>query len=227
MNCLHRYAQSGFALFAMAGLAPAHAQEVLGDAPRVAHAAAATAIERGVARVSNGANTAGEAPADAPNSVRTTPCGVDSALRDDGVVELSNTTNVEKCAPVASQGAAPAASVTSSTRPGATSVVVPTDALRSAGNSGVDSPAPAEPGPAANAGTGGDGSASQGGDARAQQYRDRMLAAPSTAVAGSNPAVSRRYKMVTKEAYQAALQSDPNASQSSAAPAADPTAPTQ
>jgi hypothetical protein len=121
------------------------------------------------------------------------PCGISTNVRADGTVELSNTGNVAKCetpaaAPRPPSGAASdAASAPAKAAPGAGAA-----AAASAANPPAPPLADARPAPS-----------DQPKDPR-ETYRDAMLqgAAGTTA---ANPAVSRRYKMMDKATYQAAV----------------------
>jgi len=112
------------------------------------------------------------------------PCAIDTKVRADGTVELSNTGNTGKC------DVAPA--------PRTAAVAAPVSArpAGSAASSASGTAAPADPAPAPQA---------DAKDPR-ETYRDNMLAgAPDTTAA--NPAVSRRYKMMDKATYQATVLS--------------------
>jgi hypothetical protein len=116
-------------------------------------------------------------------------CGVTSSVRADGSVLLSNTDNVVKCDPPGAKAPA-AAPATPSKSPAPVA------------------DAPAAPAAAAPAAAASDANASSDGTDQAKdpraQYRDAMLqAAPGTT--GANPSVSRRYKMMDKETYQATV----------------------
>ncbi len=129
-------------------------------------------------------------------------CGIDTHVGADGTVELSNTGNTTKCdTPTGKSPAAPAgASANPPLQPApaaATAAVVPPAA---------PTPAPGEAGNTSTASSADSATdqAQPGSDPR-QQYRDAMLrGAPGTTAA--NPAVSRRYKMISKDAYQSAVQ---------------------
>jgi len=124
-------------------------------------------------------------------------CGITTNVRADGTVELSNTGNAAKCeAPApgtATKPAAPPASPPAAAAPGkpAGTDARPTDTA-------AVQPVSPSTAPAADAAP-----ADPPKDPR-QQYRDAMLeGAPGTTAA--NPSVSRRYKMMSKDAYQATV----------------------
>jgi len=111
------------------------------------------------------------------------PCGITTTVRADGIVELSNTGTTVKCdapvsVPSSTQGSAPGSP--SSNASGSTS-----------GPSAV---------PAADAQS---AQADPPKDPR-QQYRDAMLQGAEGTTA-ANPSVSRRYKMMNKQTYQATV----------------------
>jgi len=142
---------------------------------------------------SAGMLSAGAARADGAD-----PCAIDTKVRADGMVELSNIGHSSKCevAP-ASRAAAPALPPAP---PAAPDAPKPLAAQSAPANPGV---APSDPATAPPADQ----------KDRRENYRDAVLAgAPGTAV--GNPAVSRRYKMMDKATYQdkvlngAAPQSD-------------------
>jgi hypothetical protein len=138
----------------------------------------------------------GAALADGPG-----PCGITTTVRADGTVELSNTGTTVKCdTPV---------SVPSSARgstPG-------TPSHKASGSTSGPSAAPATDAQSAQA--------DPPTDPR-QQYRDAMLQGAEGTTA-ANPSVSRRYKMMNKETYQATvLDGAPQGSQDGTAPTANP-----
>ena len=119
------------------------------------------------------------------------PCGIDTSVRKDGTVELSNIEHAKKCevtpAPRTAAAAptpAPAATIAPATDAPSTASISPADSTVAA--------APADPSPA----TPGDQKD------RRETYHDAMLAGEAGTTA-SNPSVSRRYKMMDKATYQA------------------------
>jgi hypothetical protein len=133
--------------------------------------------------------------------------GVYETTKPDGSIELTNLPTSEGQEPLI---AAPAASATpdSSGAPAAGGAV---PARRVAPAANVAAPGQADP-----------ALVDQPKDVR-EQYRDRMLSGPGAAGApatASNPAVSRRYKMMDKEAYRAATAAGNTSEQP--APAAQP-----
>jgi hypothetical protein len=132
--------------------------------------------------------------------------GVYETTNPDGSIELTNLPTTEGQEPLI---AAPAASATPATS-GAPAV----GAVPAAPRGGPATSAPGQADPAV---------ADQPKDVR-EQYRDRMLGGPSAAGApstASNPAISRRYKMMDKEAYRAATAAG-NTSEQPAPTAAQP-----
>lgn len=117
------------------------------------------------------------------------PCGITTHVRADGTVELSNTGSTTACDVPAGPAAADARAR------GATDARVPPAAAAAVALPAAAPAAPADsPQPPAGDGT---------KDPR-ESYRDAMLqGAPGTSAA--NPAVSRRYKMMNKETYQATV----------------------
>jgi len=128
------------------------------------------------------------------------PCGITTNVRADGTVELSNTGSTARCdAPAPVPAGKPAAAPA-----GASAAALPAD----------KSPAADAKAAGGAAGQGAAASAGQAADAAPapadppkdprQQYRDAMLeGAPGTTAA--NPSVSRRYKMMNKDTYQATI----------------------
>jgi hypothetical protein len=115
------------------------------------------------------------------------PCAIDTKLHGDGTVELSNIGHTTKCdvspAPRAAGPATPSAPASP-----------PLPASPVAADSGHDNVTAAAPDSA-------DAPSADQKDRR-EAYRDTMMAgAPGTTAA--NPAVTRRYKMLDKAAYQA------------------------
>jgi len=131
------------------------------------------------------------------------PCAIDTKVRTDGTVELSNIGNTGKCE------VAPAPrSATPNAAPTAMPVVTGDSASPATGaDSGADSGADrgADRGTSAAAAPAGAPSSPTANqkDPR-ENYRDAMLAgAPGTTAA--NPAVARRYKMMDKATYQSTV----------------------
>lgn len=121
------------------------------------------------------------------------PCAIDTNVRKDGTVELSNIGHATKCE-VAPAPRTPAAAPVPATPP------APVAAPASASPVAVDS------GRTNDAATASDAATAPPADQKdpRQSYRDAMLAgAPGTT--GANPAVSRRYKMMDKATYQATV----------------------
>jgi len=135
---------------------------------------------------------AGAVLAEAPD-----PCAIETKVRDDGTVELSNIGHTRKCevAPAPrtpTQAAAPVPAAPPAP-PAPAAALGSVSAERAASSASVDAP------PADTA------SSSQTDQKdRRESYRDAMVAgAPGTTAA--NPAVSRRYKMMDKATYQATV----------------------
>lgn len=104
------------------------------------------------------------------------PCGITTTVRADGTVELSNTGTAVKCDMAVSQPSSTQGGPSSST-PGSTSGPPAADAQS------AQADPPTDP---------------------RQQYRDAMLQGAEGTTA-ANPSVSRRYKMMNKESYQATV----------------------
>lgn len=150
-----------------------------------------TSIALCILTASFGAHAADKAASPAAGSTpAANPCKIDSRLQKNGTVELSNTRNVGKCAtPAASPAGAKSAAAAAPAAPVAPAAPPPQPVAA----------APASPAPK-------DGTPPK--DAR-ERYRDAMVAgAPGTTAA--NPAVSRRYKMVDKQTYQANMAATPS-----------------
>lgn len=104
------------------------------------------------------------------------PCGITTTVRADGTVELSNTGTTVRCdAPASGTPGSPSSNATGSTS-GASAA--PAADARSA-----QADPPKDP---------------------RQQYRDWMLQGAEGTTA-ANPSVSRRYKMMDKQTYQATV----------------------
>jgi hypothetical protein len=121
----------------------------------------------------------------------TDPCKIDTNVRKDGTVELSNIEHAKKCevAPTPRIGTAAAAP-----EPAHAVVTAPpraTAVAASASNTSTAAP-PADTPPAT----------SSDQKDRREVYHDAMLAGESGTTA-ANPSVSRRYKMMDKATYQA------------------------
>jgi len=125
------------------------------------------------------------------------PCGITTTVRADGTVELSNTGTTVKCdTPVSLPGS------TRGSTPGSPS-------SNASGSASGPSAAPA---------TGAQSAQAEPPRDPRQQYRDAMLQGAEGTTA-ANPSVSRRYKMMNKETYQAAvLGGAPQGSQGGTAP---------
>jgi hypothetical protein len=146
----------------------------------------------------------------------TGPCAIATNVRADGTVELSNTGNAAKCdappaAPVITPGGTQA-----NTAGSAPAGRLDTAVGGAPGNAPAGAPDPSAPSADAQSARAG-----QAKDPR-ESYRDAMLQGlPGTTAA--NPAVSRRYKMMNKETYQATgldggAQGSPAGSQAAAEP---------
>jgi hypothetical protein len=132
------------------------------------------------------------------------PCGIATTVRADGTVELSNTAATARCdTPASTPVSAPA-----------TPVGAPVSAPSSPSSRAPSSSSDPYAAPAADAQS---TQADPPMDPR-QQYRDSMLQGAEGTTA-ANPSVSRRYKMMSKETYQATvLGGAPQGSQAGTAP---------
>jgi len=128
------------------------------------------------------------------------PCAIDTKVGTNGTVELSNVGHTAKCEVAGTTRAPNAAATQAAPAPAAAAAASPTAEHRDAS-------------PAAGPSTAADAPSSDQKDRR-ESYRDAVLTGePGTT--GSNPAVSRRYKMMDKATYQSKVLNG-------AAPASDP-----
>ena len=117
------------------------------------------------------------------------PCAIDTKVRADGTVELSNIGHTTKCevapAPHATTPAAPPAPAAAPASASPVAVDTGKESVAAAAADAATTPPADQKDPREN-------------------YREAMLAgAPGTTAA--NPAVSRRYKMMDKATYQATV----------------------